>query len=289
MKVKFNPDVLPLSASAVRSYRSCAYRYALENVDQLPEADRVPVPALALGHAVHKALEQFTLTGGHAKRSFEDLLGLLRRYWKADAFRDAATAEAEFGRAVEMLERYYFNPYPAHIEHDVATEAFVKWRKPHRGFELRGKMDRVCMLPGRVLEVVDYKTSRTIPSPDEAAADEQTFFYRTLAADVYRDWAPSSIRITYLYLVGPTAVTVAPDRDDVQARWREVAATGAEIKGALAAHASGTPLDEAFPPNRGSACRSCQMRQHCDATFPKPAETTCPPGGGIDQPEALAG
>jgi RecB family exonuclease len=169
-----------------------------------------------------------------------------------------------------MLERFYFNPYPARIEQDVAIERVVKWQRPRRNIELSGKMDRVCLLPDKVLEVIDYKTCRRIPTADGVAAEAQTFFYRTLAAEAFPNVKFDSIRITYLYLLESTALSVEPNRDAQRAAWEAVAETGARIKQAGRNYASGARLHEAFVPNRGSGCRNCEMRLHCDARFPMP-------------------
>lgn len=278
-----------VSATAIRSYRSCSYRYAVDYVERLPEDVRLPVSAFAFGDAVHKALAQFIRQGGPAKRSVDDLVALLMRYWLPGAYADEAKSYAEFERAREMVEAFYFNPYPAVVEREVAVEASVRWATPHRGIQATGRLDRVCLLPGNVLEVIDYKTGQFIPTPEEAENDLQTVFYHTLAADAYRHFQPTAIQLTYLYLTGPTPVTLRPERAAQLRRWASVEETVAMIRKDRADYAAGMPLEEAFPPNRGDGCRTCPMRQHCDARFPRAEVITLLPKVEPQEPDAMAG
>jgi RecB family exonuclease len=282
------PKPLRVSPSAIRSYRSCSYRYALDYVDRLPEEARVPVPAFAFGDAIHKTLAQFIRMGGPTRCSVDDIVALLMRYWRGDLFPDEAKAYAEFERARDMVEVFYYVPYPMEIKREIAVEASVRWGAPRRGIVATGRLDRVCLLPDGVLEVIDYKTGQQVPTEEEAENDLQTVFYHTLAADAYRHLNPTAIQITYVYLAAQTAVPLQPERAAQLKRWEAVEATVAMIRKDREDHAAGMPLEEAFPPNRGDQCRSCPMRQHCDGRFPQ-AGLIIPPRTSTQGPDAMAG
>lgn len=262
------PIPLRLSPSAIRAYRACSYRYARDYVDRLADEARVPVPVFAFGGAIHKALAAFIRQGGAAKRSLDDLVASLQRHWEPLAFGDEKKSQAEFARARAMLENFYANPYATPGAHELALESNLTWKIPRRGILAVGRLDRVCLQPNGVLEVIDYKTGLTLPTVEEAEDDLQTVLYHTLAVDNYRHLNPTELRITYLYLAGPVPLTLVPDRAAQLKRWAGIEETAALIREDRADYESGMPLAEAFPPNRGSGCQFCPMRAHCHAKFP---------------------
>lgn len=181
-------EPLRLSASAVRAFLECPYRYARDYVDRLPDADREPVPSFAFGNAMHQALAEFIRQGGWGAVSLDDLIGLLMRHWEGGVYPDADTELYHFHRGREMLARFYKNPYPLAVEQELGVEQYVRWRAPRKGLLATGKLDRACIIPGNVLEIVDYKTGSWVPKDDDLKKDYQALFYRTLGADCYRGY-----------------------------------------------------------------------------------------------------
>lgn len=272
---------LRISASAIRAYQGCAYRYALDYIERLPDAERELVPAFAFGDAVHKALAQFTRMGGHANRSVDDLIELLMRYWNSRAYLDEEMSHFQFLRGRELLEAFYFNPYPGVVSREVAVEAYVRWSAFRRGIMAVGRLDRVCLLPDGVLEVIDYKTGRPPQEHEAITADLQAVFYRTLAAEAYRELQPTGIRVTFLYLDGMVPVSSNLEKEAFQERWAEVEAVVASIRRDRRYHQRGLELDQAFRPHRSEQCRTCPMRRHCDREFPQPTHLASLEGGAL--------
>lgn len=259
-----------ISASGVRAFRECAYRYALDYIRRLPDAEREPVSAFAFGNAVHKALAQFIRLGGWARKSSDDLIELLMRHWDSRAYADEDTSFAEFTRAREMLEIFHANPYPPVVTRELQVEAYVSWSTQHSGIIATGRLDRSCLLPDAVLEIVDYKTGRHMLTPAEMVKDVQAVFYRTLGADAYRGLQPAAIQVSYLYLESGKPVSVVFQHDEFLSCWNTVRTTIGEIRRSMRSHQSGAGLTQAFPPNRGDHCRMCPMRRHCDTMMPLP-------------------
>jgi putative RecB family exonuclease len=144
-----------LSPSALEKFRSCPKAFRYQYVDKAEGDDR-PGAVLAVGNAVHHALECFYgLPGEH--RTLENLHQALRSVWgrhrKPGCFRDELE-EIEYGQqALETLARFAG-------EHDLlarplAREEWLEVRLPN-GIEVFGKVDRV----DGGLKVIDYKTGR---------------------------------------------------------------------------------------------------------------------------------
>lgn len=258
-------EPLRLSASGLRAFGECNYRYARDYVDRLPDGEREPVAAFAFGEAIHKALAQFIRQGGWAKRSVDDLVGLLMRHWDDRAYSDPEESSREFLRGRELLEAFYEHPHPAGPARELGVEAFVSWSRPRNGVIAVGKIDRACLLEDGTLEIIDYKCGKRILTEADLAQEAQAIFYRTLAAEAFKRLAPADVQVTFLFLDGPVPVSVKFDRDQFAAKWRGVEEIAQAIRKSRALNSAGVPLDEAFPLNRGAHCRSCPMRRHCDS------------------------
>lgn len=268
---------LRLTASAIQAYVRCPYRFAREHVERLPEAQRAPVPALAFGNAIHRALAQFIRRGGWVTCTLDDVVGLLLRYWEPSAFADEAIANDEFMRAREMVEAAYCQPYPRAVAVELGVERFVAWPGYRRGILLSGRFDRVVRLPSGAVEVIDLKCSRPRGEPEDLERDVQAIVYRTLAASAFERGRPERVLITLLYLDGVVPHTIEFDHDDFAAAWARIEETANAIRRDRRYHVRGLPLDEAFPRRRGDQCRGCPMRLHCERQLALAAEFV--PGG----------
>ena len=132
-----------VSASKLAEYRKCPRSYRLKYVDRLDRKFAVVSPAMALGDSVHAALCAFFRDPDPAHRTRGQLAQLLRRNWRRDCYRDL-DEERRYGlQALEMLDRYYFRHdmtvNPLLLEHDFSVRL--------GGFTLKGKIDRVDVLP----------------------------------------------------------------------------------------------------------------------------------------------
>lgn len=259
-----HPEPLRISASGLRAFGECNYRYARDYVERLPDEERVPIAVFAFGEAIHKALAQFIRQGGWSKRSVDDLIALLMRHWDDRAFTDMEESRREFLRGQEMLEAFFANPYPATLARELGVEAFVNWNQARNGVLAVGKLDRICLLEDGTVEVIDYKCGKRKLTENELSQDVQALFYRTLAAEAFKTLAPRDVRVTFLFLDGPAAVSLGFDHEHFKSRWRIVEATAHAIRMGRGLHQAGVPLEVAFPLNRGGHCRSCPMRRHCD-------------------------
>lgn len=257
-------DPLRLSASAVRAFLECPYRFARDFVDRLPDTDREPVPSFAFGNAVHRALADFIRQGGWRAFSSDELIAMYMRHWEGGVYPDADTELYHFHRGREMLTRYYDNPYPGTVEKELGVEQYTSWRTARKGFLATGKLDRACLLPGNVLEIVDYKTGSWIPKEDDLKKEYQALFYRTLGADHYRAFRPAAIQVTYYFLSVGKAISVSFDQVEFLERWLEVEAVAQQIREALDRVREGQTLAQIFPLNRSNNCSRCPMRAHCD-------------------------
>lgn len=255
---------LKISASAIKAYEQCPYRYAKDYVDRLPQAEREPVFHLAFGNTLHRTIAKFILGGGWAKVSHAQLIQMLHEHWSNDILEPKTRRLKEFQRAKTMTDTFYFKRYPRDVTTELGVERYVRWAGPRNGILATGKLDRVCLVGSDTLEVIDYKTGKPSIEHGALANDLQAVFYRTLAADVFRELAPRSIKVTFFYLGEGIPRSVELSRDEILAQWSEVQQIAEQIREARGKHEAGLPLRGAFPASRGLHCQGCPMQKHCD-------------------------
>lgn len=165
-------ETFHLSPSQAESYRRCPRRYVMERRLRLGDATSVYAHFGELAHQVLEIAEGEIVGSGRNHADLDRVLEILEDVW----------AEADFGapdldvawktKAVEMFTRLYEN-WPGRgvpIEVELAVDADIE------GVRWIGRIDRLERSADG-LRVVDYKTSKSPPTIDDAAGSIQLGFY----------------------------------------------------------------------------------------------------------------
>lgn len=195
------PSPVPLghlSYSALAAYERCGYRFYLERVLGVATAaspgaggDERRAPALALGNAVHGALE-WSARNGWAEPPDDLVAALLER--------EGAAAGTSLARALELARAWLASPLRRELDGlELAAESpFVL---PVAGTVLRGSIDLLATGPERTV-VVDYKTDRLGATP-VAAAGRRYAAQRSVYALAAAACGPLPVRAVHVFLERP--------------------------------------------------------------------------------------
>jgi DNA helicase-2/ATP-dependent DNA helicase PcrA len=237
-------DGVVLSASDIDTYRTCPLKYKFARVFRIPQE---PTIHQRFGILLHQVLERFHAREG-AGGSLGELLGLLDAGWRRGGFGDSEEERQLRGKAATALTRYH--------ERFQFEDAQPMWFERQFTFKLgphllRGRVDRVDLLPGGEYELIDYKTGRP-KSVAQLADDVQLSLYAVGAREA---WSLDASRQAYYYLLDDEKVSVPLDDGD-RADWiREVALEVAE-----------GILSQGFEPTPSVvACSVCDYRLVCPA------------------------
>jgi DNA helicase-2/ATP-dependent DNA helicase PcrA len=234
-------DGVVLSASDIDTYRTCPLKYKFARVFRIPQE---PTLHQRFGIVVHQVLERY-----HAgdDGGLPELLGLLDAAWRRSGFADSEQERQLRGKATAALTRYH--------ERFRSEEGQPTWFERQFTFKLgphllRGRVDRVDLLPGGEYELIDYKTGRP-KSADQLADDVQLSLYAVGAREA---WQLEASRQAYYYLLDDQKVAVTDEGD--RGDWvREVAMDVAE-----------GILSQGFEPTPSvAACSICDYRLICPA------------------------
>jgi DNA helicase II / ATP-dependent DNA helicase PcrA len=237
-------DGVVLSASDIDTYRTCPLKYKFARVFRIPQE---PTIHQRFGILVHQVLERFHALEG-SSGTLAELLGLLDAGWRRGGFGDTEQERQLRGKAAASLSRYHSRFQSEEARPMWFERAFTFKLGPHL---LRGRVDRVDLLPGGEYELIDYKTGRP-KSAAQLAEDVQLSLYAVGAREA---WSLEASQQAYYYVLDDQKVTVDTEGGD-RSQWiREVATEVAE-----------GILSQGFEPTPSfAACSVCDYRLVCPA------------------------
>jgi DNA helicase-2/ATP-dependent DNA helicase PcrA len=235
-------DGVMLSATDIDTYRTCPLKYKFARVFRIPQE---PTLHQRFGILVHQVLERFH---AHETGNLPELLGLLDAGWRRGGFGDSEEERQLRGKAAGALTRYH--------ERFQSEQAKPVWFERQFTFKLgphvlRGRVDRVDLLPGGEYELIDYKTGR----PKSAAALAEDVQLSLYAVGAREAWRLDASRQAYYYLLDDQKVAVPSDEGD-RGEW--VCEVATEVAEGI--------LSQGFEPTPSfAACSMCDYRLVCPA------------------------
>ncbi len=182
---KRNREVTYISYSQIETFKICPMHYHLRYNIKVPTP---PSSSQSFGISVHNTLKDFYLELINGKKKNEtEILYLLKKNWILDGYVDRTHQEESFKKAIRILNNY--------IEKEVdITNLPVLLEQPFiaplsyqgKSIKIGGKIDRVDVLPGGRIEIIDYKTGANIPTEKDVKEDMQLSFY-ALAATLIKE------------------------------------------------------------------------------------------------------
>ncbi|WP_204043974.1 RecB family exonuclease [Acrocarpospora phusangensis] len=260
--------------SRLNSWLDCRRRYRFAYLDRPAPPKGPPWAHNSVGAAVHNALAAWWREP-YERRTPMTAAILVSNGWIAEGFRDAEQSLAWRDRAREMVSGYVASldaaDEPVGVERTVATRTSV--------IALSGRIDRLDRR-GDELVVVDYKTGRRAPGPDEARSSLALAVYAIAASRVLRrpchrvelhhlptgqvaDWEHTEESLARHL---GRAEQIAEEASAADEAYRErLPSTGRRTRADREAEAAPVPpeIDALFPPSPGPICSWCDFRRHC--------------------------
>lgn len=246
--------LLRASPSRLLAWVDCPRRYRFQYLDRPAPRPRPQRAHTSLGLAVHAALRDWwDLPAG--ERTPEAGARLLREAWSETGFRDPDQSQRWRARAEGQVRAYLAGVDPG--RQPLGVERTVPLRT--EVMALTGRIDRLDER-GDVLVVVDYKTSRAVPTDDEARSSLPLALY---AAAAWKTFRRRCVRVELHHV--PTGAVASHEHsgESLRRRIAEAESIAADIRQAEADHAERGPASDAFPVRVGPLCRWCDFRAHC--------------------------
>lgn len=170
-----------LSYSSLNTYQQCPLKYKYREIDHVAEPKS---KEQVFGTLVHSTMKFI-----HAPRtlspSLEQALDYFATRWNSDVFDSPSEERAAFSQGVQMIQKYY-------QDNDISQVTVLDLESPFRidigddddRHAVSGIIDRIDKTP-LGYEIIDYKTSRKMPSQQDIDNDIQLSIYLKAFLDRY--------------------------------------------------------------------------------------------------------
>ena len=242
------------SPSRLLKYLDCPRQYRFQYLDRPPPQKSPQRAHTSLGVAVHTALAKWWDLPPD-RRTPSAAAALVRSSWVRSGFRDEE--QSERWRAKTAVETAAYAERLDPDEQPLGIERQVSMRTPD--LVVTGRVDRLDDRDGELV-VVDYKTSRAAPTPDDARTSLPLGLYAAAVAGMFR--RPCT-RVELHHVPSGTVAAHEHTPDSLARKVSEAESIAQDLVIVDAAFAEGRTGDDVFPARTGPICSWCDFRQHC--------------------------
>lgn len=244
------------SYSRLETFETCPLQYKFHYVDKIRKEEEAI--ELFLGSRVHEVLEKLykDLVLGRLN-TLEQLLAFYRSEWNKQwgaqvIIRDPNfSAQDYLGYGEQCIRNYYDDYQPFRQSRTLGTEVELRFaldRNHH--YQMLGYIDRVAQRADGTYEIHDYKTSRSVPSQQDADHDRQLGLYHLGLQARWRDVE----RVELLWHYVGFGKTLGSQRVPEQLQ---------ELREETIGVIDRIERERAFEPCKGAWCAWCQYRAEC--------------------------
>ncbi len=231
------------------SFLTCPLQYKYRYVIRIPVP---PSAALSFGDTVHRTVREFYEMVKAGTTPTKDLLiDLLDKRWSPLGYGDKHYEAKMKKRGRELLEGFYDKGFdPKRIPMDLEASFNIHITPK---LTLGGRIDRVDMLPGGKIEIIDYKTGQT-PKGKDVRRDMQLTVYALAATEsgVYGK-KPEDVIVSFYFFEDQTKISATRTEDQLRHAKEEISMRADEIS------------KSDFRPTPGKHCDFCEFRLICEA------------------------
>jgi DNA helicase-2/ATP-dependent DNA helicase PcrA len=235
------------SVSQFVSYKQCPRLYQYRHVMKIPEKSRY---YFDFGSTVHNIAEQLTRMQKEGQPVNEIVANaLLEKFWNPKGYKTKLDADRDHAEAKKILKVFI-------EEQNKNTSEILdieRWFETAIGdVRLRGRIDRIDK-DATGLTIIDYKTSKTVPSQNELKKDMQLLVYALAVKDIYGNIREEQIKVGEWFLRSNKKVFFTPEKEAINAIQTEIQEITKKINNAE------------FNPKKDTwECTQCDYKCLCD-------------------------
>ncbi len=246
------------SYSALETYKLCPQKYKFQEIDRIPAAKS---KAAVFGTHLHSTLK-FMFSHDPLFPTLDEVLNFFRENWPPQEKMEVTPEEKQLylEAGEKMLKNFYAKNAPwnfAVVDLESRFEVLIEDTRRKETHVLAGRIDRIDKSEDGY-EVIDYKTSRRMPSQDEVDRDLQMSIY---SLGLQRRWPhlkAEDIRLSLYFLKHGEKLSTSRSAEATLATTHDLLRDLSAIQAKLS-------TGERFEPAPGPHCDWCPYRPICPA------------------------
>jgi len=162
-----------ISYSAMDTYQSCPLKYKFQNIDRI----KTPKSKEAVfGTTIHETMK-FVHTPGILSPTLDQAMEHFSDSWNPAVFENPDEERAAFSQGIQIIQRYYQEHNPANFNIvDLESRFAIEIGEDDNKHDVSGIIDRIDKTE-EGYEIIDYKTTKKMPSQDKVDNDLQLSIY----------------------------------------------------------------------------------------------------------------
>jgi len=246
------------SYSALQTFGQCPQRYKFQVIEKVPSKKSKEA---IFGTLVHSALEHM-FSNDPVFPTLEEVVVQFTTKLHSSTFPKSEVARFE-KLGIDLIEKYYKKNPPWNFT-PIGLETFFEIQiedpdapegtEPHR---IAGKIDRLDKCADGTVEVIDYKTSRRLPSQTDVDGDFQLSIYQQAVLHRWPKLKPEQITLSLYFLRASEKISTTKSVKQAESAKAYIVNRIHDIEEATKSNS--------FPPKPTPLCEWCSYKPICPA------------------------
>ncbi len=232
------------SYSALDTFKTCRLKYKFQEIDKI----KAPKSKQAVfGTIIHSALK-FLHTPRPVSPTIEETLEYYNNLWNSEVYQDKQEETAVLSEGVRIIQNYYAKNNPKNFDVvDLETRFSIDIGND---ITLGGIIDRIDKLGDDSFEIIDYKTSKSLPSQKDVDGNFQLSVYYMALLDRWPKME-KPVKLSLYYLKHNIKLSTARTSRQINETKQYIFDTISEIS------------KSNFDPTPNALCNWCGYQQYC--------------------------
>jgi len=224
-----------LSYSQIETFKTCPLHYKLRFIYKVPTPQTA---SQSFGTTMHAVLKNFYLKVGAGEKPTDKLiLNLLKDMWIKEGYASKVQERKFLEKGKDYLRGFLkeeFNPKVKTVSLELPfILPLISKDKKEKPLKIGGRIDRVDILPGGGIEIIDYKTGAAIPLQKDVDNNLQLSFYALASTKIPTEplgKLPEKIKLSLYFLDSQEKITTERTKGELEKAIEEIFKVRDEIE-----------------------------------------------------------
>lgn len=236
---------MKISYSGLDTFTQCPAKYKFQYIERI----RTPKSKEAIfGTLIHDCLKVLHEPSRPTPLSEDELLKYFANKWDNSAYPDKQEEAFAFHQGVDILKNYYLRNQGVRYNILTLETSFVV---PISDSQISGRIDRIDKLDDGTFEIIDYKTSRKMPSQEDVDRNFQLSVYYLGLINRWPHIQNKSIKLSLYFLKHGEKISTARTKEQIEQSKERIVSLIGQIQ------------QSKFEPKPNPLCDWCAYQAYC--------------------------